>query len=250
MDYLELVFTGSEIIANSEATRADYVALRKILSPSSDQKMRVVYPLVSRPTAPDNRLLKARNSWPKDPGEICILGVGALDARKNFEVAVRALHILLSSGQRARLVIVGGSQTRPTSSLVRLLAGATQNQRESFVRLGSVPQDELEALYRWADVVVVPSKAEGFGLPVIEAVVRGVPVIASDIRVFREIAVPKIVTLLPASDPVSWAEAILRVSSDKTLREGVDKHNAVQKYAYDYSDYMARIMPVTGSSPR
>ena len=53
--------------------------------------------------------------------------------------------------------------------------------------LGPCPQDELEALYALADCLLLPTRYEGFGLPVLEAMIRGVPVVCSDIPPLREI---------------------------------------------------------------
>ncbi len=70
----------------------------------------------------------------------------------------------------------------------RLQKEVKNQKAENFVKMvGFVPDEELKLLYREAEVFVFPSLSEGFGLPGLEAMAAGVPVLASDIPVFREI---------------------------------------------------------------
>ena len=83
--------------------------------------------------------------------------------------------------------------------------------------LGRVPDSELRALYASATVFAFPSLHEGFGLPVLEAMVAGVPVVASDIPAIREVAGDAAV-LVPPGDADAWAEALSRVLESPTLQ--------------------------------
>jgi glycosyltransferase involved in cell wall biosynthesis len=83
--------------------------------------------------------------------------------------------------------------------------------------LGQVDEGRLRALYDGALVVAVPSRYEGFGLPVVEAFARGVPVVASDAASLPEVAGDGAL-LVPALDPEAWAEALVRVARDRGLR--------------------------------
>ncbi len=83
--------------------------------------------------------------------------------------------------------------------------------------LGTVTPAELEWLYANATLVLVPSRYEGFGLPLLEAAARGVAVIASDIPPLRETGegVPRFV---PAGDPLAWAAAVRELAADPAAR--------------------------------
>jgi alpha-1,3-rhamnosyl/mannosyltransferase len=87
----------------------------------------------------------------------------------------------------------------------------------SLLQLGPVGEADLWALYRNATLFAFPSRHEGFGLPVVEAMSQGVAVIASDIEVMREVAGPAAV-LVPPDEPVSWAGAIEGLLGDAAAR--------------------------------
>jgi glycosyltransferase involved in cell wall biosynthesis len=86
------------------------------------------------------------------------------------------------------------------------------------VRLGAVSDNALAGLYSGALALCFPSVAEGFGLPVLEALAAGVPVVASDIPVVREVA-RNAALLIPVGDEDALAEGLRAVSSDSELRE-------------------------------
>lgn len=101
-----------------------------------------------------------------DFGRPYVLGVGTFEPRKNLSGLTEAWHLL---GGDLGLALVGaegwGEQGVPADPRVQ--------------RLGYVPDDELPRLYRGASVFVYPSRAEGFGLPIVEAMACGTPVVAS-----------------------------------------------------------------------
>ena len=110
-----------------------------------------------------------------------ILSVGAKRPHKNQEILLRSTPLLPDD---VVLVLAG----QPESYDANLRRVASELGVESKLRfLDYVADSELEALWRLADVAAFPSRAEGFGLPVLEAMTRRVPVACSDIPVFREI---------------------------------------------------------------
>jgi glycosyltransferase involved in cell wall biosynthesis len=98
-----------------------------------------------------------------DLGRPYVLTVATLEPRKNLETLLRA-----DLGGRA-LAVVGAAGWGEQPAL----------DRPDVVRLGYVPDDELARLYRGADAVVYPSRFEGFGIPILEGMASGVPVVAS-----------------------------------------------------------------------
>ena len=134
-------------------------------------------------------------------GRRLVLCVGAKRPHKNQELLVRALPSL---PEDAVVALVGHPETYDAE--LRSLAaelGATEKVR--FIDF--VPDAELEALWRLAACVAFPTLGEGFGLPVLEAMTRGVPVACSDIPVLREVG-GDVPFYFDPRDPKSAASAI------------------------------------------
>ena len=135
-----------------------------------------------------------------------VLCVGRLDARKGQDVLLKAWNLRRHRhrGNATALVLVGpdgyGAQA------IRVLAAGLV--ADGLVRFeGRVDDERLAALYRGAAVVCVPSRAEGFGLPVLEALALGVPVVASDLDATHEVA-GDTALLVPAGDDRALADAL------------------------------------------
>lgn len=104
-----------------------------------------------------------------------VLYVGTLEARKNLDVVIEAARELWARGEDFDLLLAGQERDG-----FRLEAG------ERVVKLGFVAEEKLAAFYSGAKCTVYPSRYEGFGLPVLEAMQCGSPMVASDIPVLRE----------------------------------------------------------------
>lgn len=101
-----------------------------------------------------------------------IVNVGTIEERKNVLLAVKALRML---PEDISLVIVG----KATSYTEKVKAYIRENALESRVKiLHNVPNEDLPAIYQMAEACVYPSRYEGFGVPVIEAIQSGLPVVA------------------------------------------------------------------------
>uniref|UniRef100_UPI0035686AED glycosyltransferase family 4 protein n=1 Tax=Actinotalea sp. TaxID=1872145 RepID=UPI0035686AED len=116
-----------------------------------------------------------------DPGRALVLSTGNRMPHKNFAGLLRAL-ARIPAGQRPQLALTGSHGDDPLAPLVAELGLA-----EDVLLLGWVTSAQLEALYGRAAVYACPSLSEGFGLPVLDAMRRGCPVVAADIPVLREV---------------------------------------------------------------
>ncbi|WP_433267157.1 glycosyltransferase family 4 protein [Actinosynnema sp. CS-041913] len=122
---------------------------------------------------------------------------------------------LIPEAERPRLVVTGSHGDDPLTPLLRRLG------LEDDVELrGWVTAEELADLYEGASAFAFPTLFEGFGLPVVEAMVRGCPVIGSDLPVLREVGGDDMVYIDPY-DTRSIADAVRRVVSDQALRESL-----------------------------
>lgn len=131
-----------------------------------------------------------------------VLHVGSSIPRKRIDVLLEVFARLRARRPELRLVQVGGDWTGEQRVLLERLAlgdSVEQHPRKSH--------PELARLYRRAAVVLQPSEAEGFGLPVIEALACGAPVVASDLAVLREVGGSALV-YAPAGDIDAWSAAV------------------------------------------
>jgi glycosyltransferase involved in cell wall biosynthesis len=139
-----------------------------------------------------------------------LLALGNRLPHKNFDGLLRAL-ALINPADRPQLVITGSHSDDPLAPLVDELGLA------DWVTLkGWVDDGELESLYSAAAAALVPSFFEGFGLPVLDAMSRGLPVLCSDIAPLREVAGDAALYFDPHS-PESIAAAITRALGDRAL---------------------------------
>ncbi|HXW79957.1 MAG TPA: glycosyltransferase family 1 protein [Acidimicrobiales bacterium] len=136
-----------------------------------------------------------------------VLWVGSLEPRKGVGALVAAMVQVVRKQTAAMLVLAG----YPGWQNETLISAADRAQLGPALReLGRVPEHELQALYAGATVFAFPSLHEGFGLPVLEAMSAGVPVVASDIPPVREVAGDAAVLVAPG-DASAWAEALSEV---------------------------------------
>jgi glycosyltransferase involved in cell wall biosynthesis len=181
-----------------------------------------------------------------------VLYVSVHQVHKDFDSLVRAAAILRDRGLSDVQVIFTGSPddnqfSRSTAALVRELG---LDETVHFV--GLVPNDQIHSLYRSADVFAFPSWAETFGIPLVEAMACGVPVVAADIEVNREVAADAAV-YHAVSNPESLAAQLIRVLEDRELREQLAMigRQRSQQFTWDRAAKLtlAALQEAAGSQP-
>ena len=192
---------ADRIVAISECTRRDISELGEI----DASRINVIY----QSCAPRfNEEPQARKMWQvRDKYELpdrYVLNVGSIEERKNVMLAVKALHHLPDD---VSLVIVG-RQTPYSDEVHEYVLEHRMHSRVQM--LHNVPDDDLPALYRMADCFVYPSRYEGFGIPIIEAISQGLPVVACTGSCLEEAGGPDSLYVGP-DDPEAMAHAISRV---------------------------------------
>ena len=204
---------ADHILADSQNTARDLANLWGVPS----KKLSVLYSGVEsrfRPMTDEAELARVRKRYHLP--QRFILSVSTLQPRKNYERLITAFSQLLSTagGRPHRLVIAGGKGWlyEPIFDRVRKFG------LEKVVLFpGFVADEDLPALYTLADLFAFPSLYEGFGLPVLEAMACGTPVVCSEASSLPEVAGDAALLVDPL-DVDSWAAAMREALSDEELR--------------------------------
>ncbi len=177
---------------------------------AAPEKIQVVHNGVNRQS------FKATAEWPhnkwKKPENGYILYVGNVKPHKNLATLVKAHEQLATRGQSLPLWIVGKKDGFITgdSALLQQLGERARHSSGQVFFTGLVTDQELQTLYACARVFAFPSLYEGFGLPPLEAMAAGCPVVASDIPVLREVCQSAACYAAPAN-PHDWASKLEEV---------------------------------------
>jgi glycogen(starch) synthase len=181
------------------------------------------------------------------PDERLVLLVGRLVYEKGFQLALEALPGLIERVGGVRF-LVAGSGTHEA----QLRAQATElGLDEHGTFLGWIGDDVLHSLYRIADLCVVPSIYEPFGLVALEAMASGCPCIVADTGGLREVVPHDEVGLrFRARDSQSLAQMVERVLTDTELRDRLVAEASEHVLRFDWADVAARTADVYGELPR
>jgi glycosyltransferase involved in cell wall biosynthesis len=157
-----------------------------------------------------------------------LLYVGNLTAVKNLPFLVRAFD---RADVPARLLLVGRAY-QGDPELPRAIERARRRGQIEIV--SDAGDKEIDALYRSATALLLPSRYEGFGFTPLEAMTRGCPVLASDIPPLREISGDGAL-LLPLDDEEAWADGMRRVVADASLRDDLRARGfgTAARYSWD-----------------
>jgi glycosyltransferase involved in cell wall biosynthesis len=170
-----------------------------------------------------------------------VLYVGNIKPHKNLERLIDAFDLVRRGGfERLQLLIIGDQISR----YPRLRRAVDKHKLHKHVRfLGFVHDDTLAALYRLATVFVFPSLYEGFGLPPLEAMASGTPVVASNRSALPEVLGDAAVLVDPYSS-ASIAEGIQRALSDPALRQVLTERGLARARTFSWEASVKRIHEV------
>jgi glycosyltransferase involved in cell wall biosynthesis len=206
------------VLTDSRASRLDLLRIAKVVP----GRVRVVHLAIDQrfrpPTATQSAAVRARHELP----DSYALYVGGIDARKNLAGLLRAWARLRARRSDAPLlVLAGGFDRDPALPALRSLAG--ELGLEGAVRwLGYIEDADLPALLGTAELFVFPSLYEGFGLPPLEAMACGTPVVSSDRSCMSEV-LGDAARLVDPTDPEAFATALDGALSDVAWRTRASK---------------------------
>lgn len=225
---------ASRILAVSEHTKREVVGLlgippeRVIVTPNAARSH-------FRPPAPAAiEQLRARHGLP----ERFVLYVGTLEPRKNLTTLLEAFALVSRSVPDAPLLIGGGKGWMYEPIFARL---EQLNLRDRVKFAGYLPEEELPLWYAAATVFVFPSIYEGFGMPPLEAMACGTPVITSNTSSLPEVVGDAGLMVAP-TDPVALAEAIRRVLVDADLRTELRQRGLARARRFSWADTAAKTL--------
>lgn len=202
---------ASHILADSQATKDDLINIWTVSPP----KITVLYSGVSqafRPVTGEEQVKKVRKKyglgdWP------FLISVGTLQPRKNYELLIQAFKPVTEKSA-LRLLIAGGKGWLFEQMLAEVKA---QGLGDRVIFLGFVDDSDLPTLYSEATLFLFASLYEGFGLPLLEAMACGVPVITSNASSLPEVAGEAAVQL-PPEGPTLWTKTMLELLEDTSRR--------------------------------
>ena len=198
---------AGHVVCDTEATREALIHKAGF----TEQKTSVVHngPHPSCPPHPEASAdYEAARLLGPPRSAIDLLHVGSAIPRKRIDLLIR---IMAALGPRARLVRVGGAFAAEQSALARDLGVS------NVVVLPFLDRSTLAAIYRRSALLLLPSEREGFGLPLVEALSCGTPVVASDIPALREVG-GDAVTYCAVGDVDGWSRTIAALLDERAGR--------------------------------
>ncbi|MBV9358547.1 MAG: glycosyltransferase family 4 protein [Chloroflexi bacterium] len=218
---------AERVIAVSQQTAADTVRLLGV----DPARLRVIHqaPSASYSPRPVEQLPLVGRRLGFDPARPYLLMVGTLEPRKNVALALEAL-ALLRHHVDAHLFVAGA---RGWLDEALWQAHERSGLGAAVHFLGPVCDDDLAVLYSHAAVFLFPSLYEGFGLPPLEAMACGTPVISSNAGPMPEV-LGDAALLLPPREPPAWAHAIERVLGDSTLAAHLRARGLVRAESFSW----------------
>ena len=203
---------ADHIIAVSESTKRDTIRLLGVPAEKISVIYEAAHPVFSPVTNPDAiERTRARYNLPDN----VILFVGTIEPRKNLPTLLRAFRRLRDNYKTDAALVIAGNRGWLADEVDSV---ASELQLGDTVRfLGGVPNEQLVYLYNAAKIFVWPSFYEGFGLPPLEAMACGTPVITSQVSSLPEV-VGDAATLINPEDVDGLTVAMWRALSDENLR--------------------------------
>jgi glycosyltransferase involved in cell wall biosynthesis len=182
---------------------------------------------------------------PKDA--LRLLFVSHYNYYRNFETLLRAIPLIRESlGQRSVVLYLtcrlrseenpGAFRAEPAAALVQRLGIA-----EQVVELGAVPYNLLHHVYRACDIYVTPAYAETFAHPLVEAMASGIPVVAADLPVHREVC-GEASLYFQRFSPQELAEQVLRLAASRDLRRTLAEKGRTRSRDFSWSRHVDEIL--------
>lgn len=249
---MELLTSFSQnmfLFANSMQTKNDFLRFCPLLKPEQ---------ITTVPLGVDERFFVCTHSQRKEEvrqkykiGRDChyILSLSSFDDRKNLAHVLKSFSLLLQRHEQQfpdiRLVLAG-NRNWPSKKISQAFSCLQKSVQKKVVFTGYVEDDDLSALYSAASCFCFMSKYEGFGLPPLEAMQCGTPVIASNTSSLPEV-VGNAGILLAPNDQDGLIDAFYQILTDEQLRNRMIEKGLVQAKKFNWDDCAAKIVERLGT---
>jgi glycosyltransferase involved in cell wall biosynthesis len=219
---------ASRVVTISSHSAADIVELYGV----PQERIAIVSPAVGPEFAPvaEPAVIAAVKARYGIHWDAYVLSGGGAEPRKNIVRLVEAFGRAPKLRETMNLVVVGGME-RGAESIYEAVSRA--GLQEEVIFPGHVPLEDLRALYAGCSLFAFPSLYEGFGMPPLEAMACGAPVVCSNASSLPE-AVGDAALLVDPRDPEGWAQAMTRVLDDANLREDLRRKGALRVKAFSW----------------
>ena len=229
---------SSRVLTVSEASKRDILRYFRV----PDGKIDVIYNAIDErfgeaPT--EEEISGVRERYQLD-GPF-VLYAGNIKPHKNLERLIEAFHLLRRGPlEQVRLLIIGDEISKYAS----LRHAVHRYKLHKHVRFfGFVPDKTLAVLYRLAGVFVFPSLYEGFGLPPLEAMASGTPVVTSNVSSLPEV-VGDAAVLIDPYEPVAIADAMRNVLTDASLRDTLRRRGLQRAREFSWERSVRRVREI------
>lgn len=175
--------------------------------------------------------------------------VGGLDERKNLQTLLRAFALVRNRHKHVTLAIAGRALGRDPRLFPDIDALIADLDLGAAVCRIDVPVDDGPLLYQACTIFAYPSRYEGFGLPPLEAMACGAPVIVSDASSLPEVVGGAAIRIAP-DDVAGWATAINRLLEDESLRDDLSARGLARAASFSYQRTAATTLEVLEQAAR
>lgn len=231
-----LIRKADRIVVVSESTKKDLGELYELQDNVTTVYLGYNKDLFSPETSNDDNVMKI---YGLRPGYL--LFVGYLIPNKNLDIVIRALHILRKKGNFDTKLVLVGERWYGSDHIFHLIESLSLT--EYVIEVGYVPDEYLGAFYRQARLLLFPSIYEGFGLPILEAMACGTPVMASNAGSLPELIENERYTCSHES-AAEWAEKILELVEDETAYKEARKWGLYQSQKFSWEKCAEEYMKI------
>ncbi len=217
-----LALRAQSLITISHASQKDIINLYKV----PPGKIQVAYPGVAASFCPDGtKFVHAKPFF---------LYVGAFKKTKNIPFLLRAFAQFVEATHELFDLVLVGSDFWMDPEIVQTIK--EKNLKDRVIIKGYVSYDDLASFYRGATAFISPSLFEGFGLPVVEAMACGLPIIATKIPAVEEIVGDAALLVMPTKEK-ELVDGLLALSQDKKLRADLSKKALMQVQKFSWRTF-------------
>jgi len=234
---------AKKIIAISNATKRDLIKIYN----ADESKMTVIYHGYDK-----NKYFVEKNfdeQKYKDQLKYApyLFFIGRLEAKKNIVNLVKAYAMLRKEPKNHHKLVLAGRPGYRYEDIKTQIDNLPENIRTDVIELGYVPDEDAAKYLRGADILVFPSKFEGFGMPLVEAMASGVPVVASNTTSIPEVVEDAGILCNP-DKPFDFAAACSKIINSKLARDNLVAKGLKRAKDFSWTDAAKKTLKVIESA--